>query len=134
MMWVGGPSCNVGGRTEVLIGRLLVLSVRNCVNLWLNGVEGVLRMLLVNPMNETPARAVAAPRRLASLAGKSVGLLDISKPGGSVFLDRLERLLAERYSVARVVREMKPTFTKPAPDDVINRLRAFDAVIEGLAD
>jgi len=60
--------------------------------------------------------------------------LDISKPGGSVFLDRIERLLQERYGVARVVRQAKPTFTKRAPDEVIEKLRGVDAVIEALAD
>jgi len=91
---------------------------------------------LVNPLDETPrARSTPAPR-LDSLAGKTIGLLDISKPGGSVFLDHLERLLMQRHGVAQVVRAMKPTFTKPAPDAVIEKLIAArcDAVIEALAD
>ncbi len=90
--------------------------------------------VLVNPFNETErAQAKIAPR-LDSLAGKTIGLLDISKPGGSFFLDHLEHLLKERFKVAQVVRKMKPTFTKPAPDSVIEELRACDAVIEALAD
>ena len=89
---------------------------------------------LINPMNETPVRAAAPPARLGSLKGKTVGLLDISKTGGSVFLDRLERLLLERFQVAKVVRTMKPTFAKPAPHDIIEQLRGMDAVVEGLAD
>jgi hypothetical protein len=74
--------------------------------------------------------------RLETLSGKTIALLDISKPGGSIFLDHLERLLSERYSVASVVRAVKPTFTKPAPDAVIDKLIAAhcDAVIEALAD
>jgi hypothetical protein len=90
--------------------------------------------LIVNPMNETPqANAEPAPR-LDTLAGKTIGLLDISKPGGSVFLDRIERLLYQRYAVGRVVRAAKPTFTKRAPGDVIEQLTGVDAVIEALAD
>ena len=95
-----------------------------------------MRTVLVNPMDEANrVRANPAPR-LDSIAGKTVGLLDISKPGGSVFLDKIERVLKEGYGVARVVREMKPTFTRPAPNEVIERLLAqgVDAVIEGLAD
>ena len=91
---------------------------------------------LVNPLDET-VRIVSNPaRRLNSLAGKTIGLLDISKPGGSDFLDHLERLLKQNYGVAAVVRAMKPTFTKPAPDAVIEKLVAAkcDAVIEALAD
>ena len=91
---------------------------------------------LVNPMNEAAFEARPAAPRLTTLDGKTVGLLDISKPGGDVFLDRLEQLLIERHGVARVIRTRKPTFAKPAPADVMDRLRAGhpDAVIEGLAD
>ena len=90
--------------------------------------------VIVNPMNETLQKAAAAPPRLQTLAGKTVGLLDISKPGGSVFLDRVEKLLRDRYGVAQVVRAAKPTFTKRAPAEVIAQLRGMDAVIEALAD
>lgn len=91
---------------------------------------------LVSPLDETPRAPGRSATRLDSLKGKTVGLLDISKPGGSVFLDRLEQLLKERYGVAQVIRAMKPTFTKPAPEAVIEQLRSAkcDAVIEALAD
>ena len=89
---------------------------------------------LVNPMNETqPAAAFAAPR-LMGMKGKTIALLDISKPGGNIFLDRIERLLKERYGVAAVIREKKATFAKPAPAGVIDKVREADAVIEALAD
>ena len=71
---------------------------------------------------------------MQTLAGKTVALLDISKPGGNVFLDRLALLLLERHAVGCVIREMKPTFTKPAPEQLLDKLRSVDAVIEGLAD
>ena len=91
---------------------------------------------LVNPMNETVREQRKVAPKLDTLSGKIIGLLDISKPGGSVFLDRLETLLRERFGVANVVRAMKPTFTKPAPEAVIDQLLAArcDAVIEALAD
>ena len=92
-------------------------------------------MLLVNPMNESVVAAAAPPARLDTLAGKTIALLDISKPGGSVFLDKLQRTLIDRYGVAKIIRETKPTFTKPAPAELIERLAAeADAVIEALAD
>jgi hypothetical protein len=89
---------------------------------------------LVNPMNEIAPEAAAAAPRLGSMLGRTIALLDISKPGGNVFLDRMEVLLKERYGVATVIREMKPTFAKPAPAGVIDKIRAADAVIEALAD
>ena len=91
-------------------------------------------LTIVNPMNETVAKASAPPARLASLSGKKIGLLDISKPGGSFFLDRLEKILREKYQVAEILRAKKPTFTKNAPDAVIEQLRGADAVVEALAD
>ncbi|HEY6350934.1 MAG TPA: hypothetical protein VI636_16145 [Candidatus Angelobacter sp.] len=89
---------------------------------------------LVNPLNETVVKAAAPPSRLENLTGKKIGLLDISKPGGSFFLDRLEKILRERYQAGEIVRTRKPTFSKNAPDDVIEHLRGVHAVIEGLAD
>ena len=90
--------------------------------------------VIVNPMNEIQQTNASAAPRVKNLAGKTVGLLDISKPGGSVFLDRMEALLKARYGVARVVRAAKPTFTKRAPGEVIAQLSGMDAVIEALAD
>jgi hypothetical protein len=91
---------------------------------------------IVNPFDETSrAKSKPAPR-LSSLTGTRIGLLDISKTGGRVFLDRLEYLLKERFAVAEIVRVMKPTFTRPAPDAIIQKLldAKCDAVIEALAD
>jgi len=89
---------------------------------------------IVHPGNENIPKAAAPPRRLTSLAGKKIGLLDISKPGGSFFLDRLEEILRSRYGAADVVRVRKPTYTKNAPPQIIEQLRSVDAVVEGLAD
>jgi hypothetical protein len=88
---------------------------------------------LVNPCNERKLIGKPAPR-LQTLAGKTIALLDISKPGGSVFLDRLQKLLVANHGVSHVIRHMKPTFTKPAPEDIIEKLRGVDAVVEALAD
>ncbi len=89
--------------------------------------------ILIDPTSE---RAVANRTRVprpASLAGKLVGLLDISKPRGSVFLDRLEERLAK--DGATVERFAKPTFSKPAPVDLRHELASRCAVvIEALAD
>lgn len=49
--------------------------------------------VLINPLNEAVNRKVAPAARLSRLAGSKIGLLDISKPGGSIFLDRIEHLL-----------------------------------------
>ena len=89
--------------------------------------------VLLDPTGERrPAVREAAPR-LPSVAGRRVGLLDISKPRGDVFLDRLEELLAGRG--VEVLRFRKPTYTKPAPIDLRHEISVrCDAVVEALAD
>ena len=92
--------------------------------------------VLVNPTDERPTPVRSPAPRIDSLSGKTIALLDISKPGGSHFLDRLEEMLRERHGASAIVRETKPTFTKPAPEEVLASLRDKrpDAVIEALAD
>jgi hypothetical protein len=90
--------------------------------------------VLIDPTSEREA-TTTRPRaeRPASLDGKTVGLLDISKPRGKEFLDRLEELLTDRGLA--VLRFSKPTFTKPAPDDLRREIETkCDLVIEALAD
>ncbi len=71
--------------------------------------------------------------RPATLSGLTVGLLDISKPRGDVFLDRLEERLVDVG--ASVKRYRKPTFTKPAPVDLRHEIAVeCQVVIEALAD
>jgi len=71
--------------------------------------------------------------RPESLVGLTVGLLDISKARGDIFLDRLEKRLTDIG--ARVKRFKKPTFTKPAPIDLRHEIATTcNVVIEALAD
>lgn len=87
----------------------------------------------LDPTSERdPVARTLAPRP-SSLEGKIVGLLDISKPRGDVFLDRLEAILRDRgLSVARF---RKPTFAKVAPIDLRHEIATkCDVVIEALAD
>lgn len=89
--------------------------------------------VVLDPTAGKAAANMAAASRVAGLQGKTVGLLDISKPRGDVFLNRLEELLTERG--ATVARYIKPTFSKPAPVDLRHEIAAnCDAVIEALAD
>lgn len=86
-----------------------------------------------------PTDVVAVPRttapRPASLEGKVVTLLDISKAKGEHLLDRIEELLRERTRVKAVVRKTKPTFARPAPDGLRREIvGATDVVVEALAD
>jgi hypothetical protein len=88
---------------------------------------------ILDPTGEL--QPVERPRaaRPGRLDGLTVGLLDITKPRGEVFLDRLAERLTERG--LRVERYRKPTFTKNAPVDLRHEISTkCDVVIEALAD
>jgi hypothetical protein len=91
------------------------------------------RMVVLDPTAEdTPATRDVQPRP-STLEDLTIGLLDISKPRGDVFLDQVERRLRERG--LNVARYRKPTFTKPAPIDLRHEIAIkCDVVIEALAD
>lgn len=89
--------------------------------------------VLLDPTSERRATERSLLTRPAGLAGETIGLLDISKPRGDVFLDRLEQRLVE--AGASVKRYRKPTFTKPAPVDLRHEIATnCTLVIEALAD
>ena len=88
---------------------------------------------VLDPTNEATAADIPRATRPETLEGLTVGLLDISKPRGDRFLDRIEERLVERG--IRVERFRKPTFTKPAPVDLRHEIATkCDVVIEALAD
>ncbi len=87
----------------------------------------------LDPTSERSPAGRPRVARPASLEGRVVGLLDISKARGDVFLDRLAERLAERG--LRVERFRKPTFAKVAPIDLRHEITTkCDVVIEALAD
>ena len=88
---------------------------------------------ILDPTSEQTLAERERLARPASLEGMTVGLLDISKPRGDVFLNRIEERLVGIG--ATVKRYTKPTFTKPAPVDLRHRIATeCQVVIEALAD
>ncbi len=91
--------------------------------------------VLLDPTSERTPTTRARRARPSSLDGLTVGLLDISKPRGDVFLDALESALKARVPDLRVLRYRKPTFAKVAPVDLRHEITIkCDLVIEALAD
>jgi hypothetical protein len=89
--------------------------------------------ILLDPTARRDSTPFERATRPGELDGLTIGLLDITKPRGDVFFERLEALLADRG--ARIERFSKPTFTKPAPADLCHEMASrCDAVIEALAD
>lgn len=88
---------------------------------------------LVDPTNETQPTTRPRATRPTSLDGLTIGLLDISKRGGDVFLDELAAQLTSRGHEVR--RYMKMSYAHPASPDLQRRIATeCHAVIEALAD
>ena len=88
---------------------------------------------LVDPTNETRPPSHVRAARPASLAGLTIGLLDISKSRGDVFLDEVHRQLTKRGHTTR--RYTKLSFAHPASVELQQQIALeCDAVLEALAD
>jgi hypothetical protein len=89
--------------------------------------------VLLDPTSERSAAMRERKAPPESLDGLTIGLLDIAKARGDVFLDRLESLFGERG--IKVERFAKPTSAKKAPDEVSAAIaERCDVVVEALAD
>jgi hypothetical protein len=89
--------------------------------------------VLLDPTAEQRPASRARLARPDKLQGLTVGLLDISKPRGDVFLDRLDARLTDLGITVK--RYMKPTVAKPAPLPLRRQIVGeVNVVIEGLAD
>ncbi len=88
---------------------------------------------LLDPTSERAPTERSLSPRISDLSTTTVALLDISKPRGDVFIKRLEELF--RGKGVKVRHYRKPTFSKPAPVDLRQRIAAeCTAVVEALAD
>lgn len=89
---------------------------------------------ILDPTDErVPVRRslTARPEQISGV----VGFLDISKPRGNILIDRLEARMRERLPNVEFRRYSKPTFTKPAPEDLRRKIaQECGFVIEALAD
>ena len=89
---------------------------------------------ILDPTDERVAIRRSLASRPPAITG-TVALLDISKPRGNVLIDQLEKQLARRLPSVTFRRYSKPTFTKPAPDDLRRQIKEeCGFVIEALAD
>lgn len=91
-------------------------------------------VVILDPTDERVPVRRELSKRPEEISG-TIALLDISKPRGNVFLDRVESLIEERLPGVKTKRYMKPTVARPAPADIQQAIRSeADFVIEALAD
>ncbi len=94
-------------------------------------------MIVLSPEGKarTASARVAALPRFDDLRGKTIGLLDNSKPNTDKLQQRLAELLKERYGVAKVIARRKLTAQAGAPKEYLDELAAqADFVLSGLGD
>jgi hypothetical protein len=91
---------------------------------------------ILNPEGSSTAKQhQLAPRRFKSLDGVRLGLLGNSKLNADAVLLAIGDLLKERYAVESVFMRSKPTFSKPAPDElVVEMLENSDVIVTGVGD
>ncbi|MCC6717295.1 MAG: hypothetical protein IT555_05380 [Acetobacteraceae bacterium] len=88
---------------------------------------------LLDPTSERSPTIRPRLPRPADLAGLTVGIVDISKARGDVFLDQIDARLQARGIATR--RYMKPTMARPAPLALRQQIGTeVNLVIQGLAD
>ena len=89
--------------------------------------------VLLDPTSERSPTQIPRLPRPDSIDRLTIGLLDIAKARGDVFLDRLDERLSERGITVK--RYKKPTNTRPAPLPLQQQIATeVNVVIEGLSD
>ncbi len=92
-------------------------------------------VVIVDPAAEETASKVALARRLDSLAGMHIGLIDNSKHMAGELLIEVEDLLQKRYGVKQVTRYRKSNPSVPTPPAVLaNLVASCNGVVHGVAD
>ena len=77
---------------------------------------------LVNPTTEAVVAPFDGARRLPSLAGTRLGIIDDSKRNADVLLEELVEVLRTRYEIAEVKWHRKPSASRPADPAAIKDL------------
>lgn len=92
-------------------------------------------MRIVNPSGSAASgQNVIAALRAAKLAGGSVAILDNGKPNAGYVVRRLGEHLSRHYATQVPVAVGKALASRPAPDEVLDGFRGFDAAVVGVGD
>lgn len=88
-----------------------------------------------DPTEEPAAKAFTPAPRVASLAGKVVGILDNGKAKSDLLLREVQELLRSEAGVADFVMVRKTSAYRPAPEADLDALaRRVHAVVTGIGD
>lgn len=93
-----------------------------------------MRIRVLDPTAEEAAVTTVSVARLASLEGRTIGLLDNGKIHVRELLDHVEEMLRSQYGVANVLRFKKPDASRPAPPEVLAAMEPCEAIISAVGD
>lgn len=89
---------------------------------------------VLDPTYAESATAFAPAERPERLAGLTVGIVSNGKHGTVDFFDALDAGLREHLRVAEVVRVVKPNYSAPAGDEIMDAARTWHALVAGIGD
>ena len=97
---------------------------------------GLLNMTIevLDPTYEETESNFAVSPRLETLDGVSVGIISNGKHGTGRFFDALADHLRNAHGVATVDRVVKPNYSAPAGDEIMDAAKTWHAVISGIGD
>jgi hypothetical protein len=89
---------------------------------------------VLDPSNEMKAAGTSLAPRLASLKGKTVGIITNAKEGTKGYFTHLDRVLREEMGVADVVWRTKSNYSAPADAHIVKEMTNWHAVFTGVGD
>jgi len=72
--------------------------------------------------------------RLASLKGTTIGVVSNGKQGTGRFFDAFADRLTSAHGVDRVERVVKPNYSAPAGDEIMDATSTWNALVSGIGD
>ena len=91
-------------------------------------------MKVLDPSNEGRATGVVLAPRLASLEGKTIGIITNAKEGTKGYFTHLERLLREEMGAADVVWREKSNYSAPMDAHIVKEITNWHAAFAGVGD
>ncbi len=92
-------------------------------------------MLVYEPVAPCLTTPQKSRQSLDSLAGKTIGFIDNSKPNFNYLVEDLSRVLIEKHGVAQVIKCRKRSASQGLSEAAMNELVAqTDAIITGSGD
>ena len=89
---------------------------------------------VLDPTYDESAPGFGPAPRPDTLRGLTVGIVSNGKQGTVPFFDALEAELRDRHGVAAVARVVKPNYSAPAGDEILDEARRWHALVAGIGD